>query len=251
MEIGPRANGGDDDRVEQRDASPLSVHSSSPAELGERIAVERRGAPFLVYRDADGRQRLLELADRSRLSVGRRDTNALVLEWDPEVSRLHAELELVGGDWTVLDDGLSRNGTFLNGVRISGRHRLRDGDMLRFGRTVLAYRAPGDGESRVTAATDADDAVGEVTEAQRRLLIALCRSFRGMPAAVRATNQQIADELCLSVDTVKAQLGTLYRRFGIEDLPQGQKRAELAWRAVQAGLVNGRDLTDRVPRFDT
>ena len=42
------------------------------------------------------------------------------LEWDGAVSRVHARLERVGGHWTVVDDGLSRHGTYLHGERIDG-----------------------------------------------------------------------------------------------------------------------------------
>ena len=65
----------------------------------------------------------------------------LAIPWDREVSGVHAELQRVGGEWTIVDDGLSTNGTYVNGVRVSGRQRLRDGDRVRIGRTVLAYRA--------------------------------------------------------------------------------------------------------------
>ena len=44
----------------------------------------------------------------------------LSLDFDPEVSRVHAELERLGDDWTVADDGLSRNGSFVNGERVVG-----------------------------------------------------------------------------------------------------------------------------------
>jgi DNA-binding NarL/FixJ family response regulator len=61
------------------------------------------------------------------------------------------------------------------------------------------------------------------------VLVALCRPFKdaaghGMPA----TNQQIADELVVSVDAVKSNLRALFSAFGIDDLPQNQKRATLA-----------------------
>ena len=80
-----------------------------------------------------------------RVTIGRGTGNDVALEWDTEVSRLHAELECLGDEWTVADDGLSRNGSFLNGQRISGRQRLRDGDVLRVGRTQIAYRVPESG----------------------------------------------------------------------------------------------------------
>jgi len=40
---------------------------------------------------------------------------APALEWDSEVSRVHAELVEIGGAWTVSDDGLSRNGSYRSG----------------------------------------------------------------------------------------------------------------------------------------
>src|SRR4051812_30311021 len=105
--------------------SPLKAHSASPAELRDRIEAERRGRPFLVFRGDDREQQILDLdAHGERISVGRGLTKERSLPWDTEVSRLHAELECLAGEWTVSDDGLSRNGTYVNNQRISGRHRL-------------------------------------------------------------------------------------------------------------------------------
>src|SRR3954453_1617473 len=109
-------------------ASPLKAHTASPAELRERIEAERNGRPFLVFRDDEHEQRIVDLDDRGeRLSVGRGTTNGVSLPSGPAVWRLHAELECIAGEGTVSDDGLSRNGTYVNGSRVSGRHRLRDG----------------------------------------------------------------------------------------------------------------------------
>src|ERR671931_1612837 len=124
--------------------SPVARHASSPAELKERIEAERGGEPFLVYRDWAGHQRIFGLAEGvSRVTIGRRANNDIALEWDVEVSRLHAALDRIGDDWTITDDGLSRNGSFVNGERVVGRRRLRDGDALRFGETLVLYRSPG------------------------------------------------------------------------------------------------------------
>src|SRR5581483_338362 len=88
----------------------------SPVELKAVIEAERSGAPFLYWRDDAGTLQILRLAeDRWRVTVGRRMDADIPLPSDPEVSRAHALLEWVGGQWTVVDDGLSRNGTFVNG----------------------------------------------------------------------------------------------------------------------------------------
>ena len=83
----------------------------------------------------------------TELWIGRSASAHVQLDWDEEVSALHAQLEVVGDECTLVDEGLSRNGSFVNGERVSGRRRLRDGDMLRFGQTVVLYRAPGLGDA--------------------------------------------------------------------------------------------------------
>ena len=222
--------------------SPLQAHSATPGELRERIEAERRGRPFLVFRDGDGSQRLLDLAGLERLSVGRGAGNELSLPWDTEVSRLHAELEAIANEWTVSDDGLSRNGTFVNGNRISGRTRLRDGDVLRVGQTSIAYRRPEAEDSMPTHVAGVRLALTDLPPTQRQVLVALARPYKHDEFAVPATNQDIAAELHLSVDAVKSHLRTLFQRFGIEHLPQNQKRSRLVAEAMQSGLVSTRDL---------
>jgi pSer/pThr/pTyr-binding forkhead associated (FHA) protein len=222
--------------------SPLQAHSATPAELRERIEAERRGRPFLVFRDGDGDQRLLDLTGMQRLSVGRGAGNELSLPWDTEVSRLHAELEAIAGEWTVSDDGLSRNGTFVNGSRISGRTRLRDGDLLRVGQTSIAYRRPEAEDSMPTRVAGVRMALTDLPPTPRQVLVALARPYKHDEFAVPATNQDIATELHLSVDAVKSHLRTLFQRFGIEHLPQNQKRSRLVAEAMQSGLISTRDL---------
>ncbi|HEX4365086.1 MAG TPA: FHA domain-containing protein [Solirubrobacteraceae bacterium] len=225
------------------DQSPLAAHAATPAELRERIEAEREGTPFLVLRDGDGSQRLFVLdLDKRRVAIGRSAGNDVALEWDTEVSRLHAELECLGGEWTVADDGLSRNGSFLNGQRVSGRQRLRDGDVLRVGRTQIAFRVPESADSSPTVAAGSRPVLPELSSTQRAVLAALCRPYKETELATPATNQQIADELFLSVDAVKAHLRTLFGYFGVQHLPQNQKRSYLAMRALQDGVVSRRDL---------
>ena len=59
---------------------------------------------------------------------------------------------------------------------------------------------------------------------------------------IPATNQQVADELVVSVDAVKANLRALFDRFEVEDLPQNAKRARLVELALKSGAVTLREL---------
>jgi hypothetical protein len=77
-----------------------------------------------------------------------------------------------------------------------------------------------------------------LTDTQLGILAALCKPISsGNQYATPATNQDIAEEVFLSVDAVKGHLRTLYRKFGIEDLPHNQKRARLVELAIEGGYV--------------
>src|SRR4051794_4713830 len=184
--------------------------------------------PFLLYRDGAGNQVVLEL-EPGRLTIGRRAANDVALPWDPEVSRVHAELSHMGGEWILCDEGVSHNGTFVNAERVRGRRRLRGGDVIAVGDTLIAFCAPSSGSTVATAAKDRPPVV-TVTPAQRRVLEALCRPLEDPRRAAPASNQEIADDLVLSVETVKGTLRALFERFELEALPQNQKRAALAAR---------------------
>jgi hypothetical protein len=209
--------------------------NTTPAEVKARLDAERRGGPFLVYRD--GGQAQVIVALDGPVTVGRRPERDVALPWDTEVSRLHAQLEPVGSDWVVVDDGLSRNGTFVNGERVNGRRRLRDGDRLVFGETPVTFRAPADAEAESTAQIKLGGATMPITESQRKVLVALCRPLKDSAYAAPATNKAIAEEIHLSVDAVKAHLRALFERFGLDALPQNQKRAQLAAVALVNGIV--------------
>ena len=217
----------------------------SPAELVDRLKAERAGEPFLVHRDDSGAQVITHLnpAAISALTVGRAPDNDVSLGWDERVSRLHAELVRLGREWAIVDDGLSRNGSFVNGARVSGRRRLRDGDAIRIGQTILVFQFPSDAEETRTAIAPDLPTAEALSPAQRRVLIALARPFRDAGGIVTpATNQQIAAELFLSVDAVKTHLRALGVKFGVQDLPQNQKRTKLVERAFATGVITHRDL---------
>jgi hypothetical protein len=224
--------------------SPLTLGQPTQEELEARRAAERIGAPFLVYRDDAGRQHIFSLAERMQsITLGRRDEADISIPWDPEMSRLHAELELRAGEWTVSDDGLSQNGTWVNGLRLSGRRRLADGDLLRVGRTIFAYCAPAvSGAVGPTLVPGELSATPRFSEQQQRVLRALCRPlFTDGEGINPATDEEVAEATGIPIDAVISELDHLGRAMGLEGMPHGDQRAEIALLAMRSGLVSADD----------
>jgi pSer/pThr/pTyr-binding forkhead associated (FHA) protein/DNA-binding CsgD family transcriptional regulator len=206
---------------------------------------------FLLYRDNTGTRQVVGLDTAARVvTVGRGPGNDVILAWDGKVSRVHAWLERFGSNWTLADDGLSRNGTFVNGERLLGRRRLDGGDVILVGSTLLTYADNRAGDhagdhargSTVTLGGEGIAIVQSLSPTQLSVLQALCRPYRDRSQySAPATNRQIADELFFGVDSVKAHMRALFHKFGVADLPQNQKRARLVELAFQAGLIVDRD----------
>jgi hypothetical protein len=230
-------------RTPNSEIDPLARHSLSAVELKELLAAERTKEPFLAFRDQQGSLVFFATDGHQAHTLGRREEADVAIDWDAEVSGLHAELQCLGGEWAIVDDGLSTNGTFVNAQRVNGRQRLCDGDRIRIGQTILVYRCGSPVRVAATAVAPKGSTLQELTETQRRVLIALCRPFRdGDSFATPATNQQIADEVCLGVDAVKMHMRALFGKFELGELAQNEKRARLAECALHYGVITRREL---------
>jgi serine phosphatase RsbU (regulator of sigma subunit) len=75
-----------------------------------------------------------------------------VFDRNSGVSRFHAQMEFVGGRYFIEDKG-SRNGTFLNGRRLTARTPLRNGDRLGIGGVELTFLEEADAAGPVAAAS--------------------------------------------------------------------------------------------------
>lgn len=72
------------------------------------------------------------------LGIGRSADNAVVVH-DEGVSRYHARLLFDNGSLWLQDAG-SRNGVFVNGVRVTGHRALKVGDMIKLAQHVFELR---------------------------------------------------------------------------------------------------------------
>ena len=92
---------------------------------------------LLFFEKANG-ERVEVAIEGDPLSIGRGPTADVSLD-DVEVSRHHCALLLWEDDW-VLKDGGSINGTWVNQKRVPIAI-LKDGDIIRIGKTELEFRA--------------------------------------------------------------------------------------------------------------
>jgi hypothetical protein len=181
-----------------------------------------------------------------RVTVGKSSSNVVSLDHDTTVSRLHAVLENLGYAWSIRDVG-SRNGTYLNGEKISAERVLRSGDELRVGKSKLVF----------WEVRDADDAtVGEATVSvaptpppprltprELEVLVVLCRPLvSGDPFPEAVSVRQMAQELFVTEAAVKQHLQNLYDKFSIP--PEGERRVRLANEALRRGAVTLNMLRD-------
>ncbi|MGD0202108.1 MAG: SpoIIE family protein phosphatase [Bryobacteraceae bacterium] len=95
----------------------------------------------LAITSPDGKTRTIRL-ETAAISLGRSVSNELCFPEDVGLSRQHMVLERDGDGWSVRDLG-SKNGTFVNGVRVAGRTSLRPGDRIVASRILMVY-APND-----------------------------------------------------------------------------------------------------------
>jgi hypothetical protein len=112
---------------------------STAVELA-RGATDRQGASALAlaWRPAD-----VPAADRMRLPGRLRVGRAPDAGWpiaDRRLSSAHFEV-LVGGGRAAIRDLDSRNGTFVNGMRLGSPRPLLDQDVIRAGRCIFVYVA--------------------------------------------------------------------------------------------------------------
>lgn len=76
---------------------------------------------------------------------------------DHTISRHHAELRRMDGVWLIEDHG-SSNGTYLNGVRVTKATRLKRGDQIRLGSTLLVFAGDDKSDTSVRGLVDLDTA---------------------------------------------------------------------------------------------
>ena len=196
--------------------------------------------PFLLFRDGDGRQRIfgLERAGRTRSRSAGASRRTSRCRGTRRPRACTPSCPTARGEWTICDDGWSQNGTWVNGLRLAGRRRLADGDLVKIGRTIMGFHQPGVNGPGPTMVQGELSATPRFSEQQQRILRALCKPlFADGDGFNPSSDLEVADATGIDVDVVTQELDLLARLFGLEDMPRPERRAEVALLAVRSGLV--------------
>lgn len=105
----------------RRSVQPSKGRGGTPARLLVIEPKERAGTAFAIA---------------ETVSIGRDTNNTIVITDDAYISSRHASVSRSDGQ-IVVDDHGSRNGTYLNGAKLTKRHTVHVGDRIQLGYTVL------------------------------------------------------------------------------------------------------------------
>ena len=101
------------------------------------VAASKSPTRELLIHSSDGKTKALPL-NQSRYTIGRSSASELCYPDDAGLSRQHFALEAQGEQWMVRDLG-SKNGTYVNGVRIAEPVTLGPNDRITAGHLMVEF----------------------------------------------------------------------------------------------------------------
>ncbi|MDX2213288.1 MAG: adenylate/guanylate cyclase domain-containing protein [Oculatellaceae cyanobacterium bins.114] len=167
--------------------------------------------PHLILRTESG-NRYLSLTSSNCWTVGRGEDNNFVLP-DRWISRNHAMLQrMETGEFYLIDLG-SRNGSFVNGRRVTVPITLHNGDHLTFGQTELEFYSP-DIEHLTDPSVGMESSqefTATATLHVRRLISVLVVDIRDFTVMTRQLDEKILSE---AIGTWFRCAGDIIREYG-------------------------------------
>lgn len=171
--------------------------------------------PFLTIQK-ESHKPPIPLIEASCWTIGRGPDNAIVLP-DQWMSRNHAMVQATGaGEFYLIDLG-SRNGSFVNGRRVSVPMVLRDRDLITFGETTLEFHSPLSSRDKVVVSANPPLEQGANTMPAthllhvRRLISVLVVDIRSFTLLTRQLDERLLSEV---VGTWFRSAGDIIREYG-------------------------------------
>jgi pSer/pThr/pTyr-binding forkhead associated (FHA) protein len=107
--------------ADRRELKPMKGRGGVPARLVVLEPKDKRGTAYAIS---------------GVIGIGREPDNTIAIADDSYLSGHHAKVSAAGGQ-VIVDDLASRNGTYLNGSRITESRSVKVGDRIQIGYTVF------------------------------------------------------------------------------------------------------------------
>ncbi len=147
---------------------------------------------LLLHTDSGARH--IPLVGTNCWTIGRNEDNNLTLG-DRWISRNHAMLQLMeNGEFYLIDLG-SRNGSFVNGRRVSVPVTLHDGDRITFGQTELNFYCPSQPPTEPSPElSESQDISATAALHVRRLISVMVIDIRNFTGLTRQMDERLLSE---------------------------------------------------------
>jgi predicted component of type VI protein secretion system len=166
-----------------------------------------------------------------------RSTDCQLSVDDPLVSRRHARL-LVTDEAVYVEDLGSRSGVLVDGVRIGGRHRLRDGSKVTVGAQEMVI---------VDAQRSPTGAPGSMTHADSSAIRPPTRSLSQPPSAALSSDGAVISSAEPSVDDPSRRVDALRLLGGVANKALADGRVDEAERILSTRLLRILEVTRETP----
>jgi adenylate cyclase len=155
--------------------------------------------PYVTIHTARGNKRIL-LSNADSWTIGRGKENGIPLI-DKCTSRSHAMLQTIGSGTFYLIDLGSRNGSFVNGRRVTIPLCLKNGDRITLGETVIEFFCP---ETIDTTPESDEQSTDTMMLHTRRLITVVVVDIRDFTRLTQQLDEQVLSEV----------IGTWFRKAG-------------------------------------
>jgi serine phosphatase RsbU (regulator of sigma subunit) len=190
--------------------------------------------PHITVRDTFGNQRDIEIS-RTPFTLGRQGDNDLVL-LDTRISRHHARVVKDGDDY-LLEDAGSRNGTFANGIQITGSRRLKPGDQIGLGLSDSYELTFGVDEAVLPGLLERFGKASTVGTAPQLQHLGLLLQMAQMMLRAPALEEVLVTLLDAAIQLTNAERGLLF-------LKEGAGNLELHLARGKGGVYLSTEVTD-------
>lgn len=119
--------------IPSKSGETVILQGSNPDGGGTVILVNEDSRLMLSLTECTNRDRHFEVPLRGKVTIGRNNSNRIVLDYERSISGTHCEIFVEGGVFKLRDLN-SSNGTYIDGIRVVDVAEVLNGSIIKLGR---------------------------------------------------------------------------------------------------------------------